>query len=341
MTLVRILLVLATALTTGWCPDRNSVLAKDRSSTIEDNTIVKHFEAAAASMSQAKPSGEQNYPIVISDSAERRTIAERDWHRMLDAYSAPDVAPDLYAVTYTPKSLPSTLEGMKITPAQSAGLEDGTGLREAAKIFLDRWRDLLDAGPEALSLISAAQTGNTTALTYRQANYPYPVVGEFGTLTLLITQDGRLKQIDDQFIPVVDLPNRPALDRNAVAERVIGRAFKASDSSGKGKTVSVTDAKQIAVKQIVVLPLRKPAAIEIHLAWQVDVTAETGCTVYVDAMNGETLVTPLEEKTRRGTPDSGSKTGSARNSTRTPSGNYPESGRAKRTTASQIRFQLT
>ena len=341
MTLVRLLLILATALTTGWCPDRNSVLAKDRSSTIEDNTIVKSFEGAAT-FSQVKPSSEQNYPIVISDSAERRTSAERDWHRMLDAYSAPDVAPDLYAVTYTPKSLPSTLEGMKITPAQSAELEDGTALREAAKIFLDRWRDLLDAGPEALSLISASQSGNTTALTYRQANYPYPVAGEFGTLILLMTQDGRLTQIDDQFIPVVDIPNRPALDRTAVAERVIGRAFKVSDSSGKGKTVSVTDAKQIVVKQIVVLPLKKPAAIEIHLAWQVDVTAATRWTVYVDAMNGETLMaTPSEQKTGREPPDAGPKAGSVRNGPPARCGSHPELRNAERRGASEIRIQLT
>ncbi|HYL97678.1 MAG TPA: hypothetical protein VEZ90_01900 [Blastocatellia bacterium] len=300
MTLIRLLLIVASIVSTESCLALGRVPAKNPLPLTEDGATLSGFNFHFGVPVQAK-SNQQPYPGVIADSSERQASAERDWRRMLDAYGVPAVRADLYPITYAPKSIPAGAQAMKITPPRSSESEDVTSLRETVKIFLERWRDLFLADPDATSLVSASHDGNTTVLSFRQTNYPYPIAGEFGTFSLSVTQDGKLEQIDDRFIPLVDVPQRPVLERSATAERVVGRTFSINDAPGEPVQVSATDKKQVTVRQLVVLPLKKDKNIEVHLAWEVDVTAGRGCTVYVDAITGESLaVTPPKEAGRAG-----------------------------------------
>src|ERR1041385_3396545 len=56
----------------------------------------------------------QNYPVVIKDSVDRRSKAEREWRRMLDAYGVVQTPPDLYPVTNTPRSIVGVSGGIRI-----------------------------------------------------------------------------------------------------------------------------------------------------------------------------------------------------------------------------------
>src|SRR5215470_3838008 len=72
-----------------------------------------------------------NYPAIIKDSTERRAKAEREWRRMLDAYGVPQTPPDLYPITYTPRSLLGVSGGIKITSQPGAANDpEGLALRE-------------------------------------------------------------------------------------------------------------------------------------------------------------------------------------------------------------------
>ena len=242
---------------------------------------------------QAQSGAKQNYPAVIKDSPERRARAEREWRRMLDAYGVAQTPPDLYPVTHTPRSLLGVSGGIKLISVAPEPGTESVALREAVRRFLDRWRDLLGAEPAGVSLVSNDTTGDTQRLTYKQANYGLPLAGNAGELVAVVSRDGRLLQLDSRFIPVVELPARPSIDRDSAAKKVVGRTFTYSDIAGHQQRAQIAGLDQVTVKRLVVLPIEKADATEVHLAWEIVAGKQLSWTVYVDAMTGEEArVTP-------------------------------------------------
>ena len=233
---------------------------------------------------------DKGYPPVITDSAERRENAEKAWRRLLDTYNLPPTPPDLYPITYTLRSLLGVSEGIKIVKVTASAETPNLGLREAAKGFIERWRDLVGVDPAGISLAGFTATVNETQFTYRQGDYPFPLGGDYGEMTLSISREGRLTQIDDRFIPVVELPSKPAIDRDAAVKKVIGRRFNVTDRSGRQQEVSITGAVADAcTATLVVLAIQKENRLEVHLAWQLTPVKNAGSSIYVDAMNGQEL----------------------------------------------------
>jgi hypothetical protein len=238
---------------------------------------------------QIPGASKQNYPVVIKDSAERRAKAEREWRRLLDAYSVPQTPPDLYPIIYTPRSLLGVSGGIKIMAARPEPGTEALALREAVKIFIDRWRELIGAETATVSLVSESKSDSSERMTYRQANFAFPVAGNFGEMVVVVSPDGRLLQLDDRFIPVVEVPARPQIEREAVAKRVVGRTFTYSDLAGREQRAQINDPAEVQVKQLVILPIEKGNVMEVHLAWEIVAGRSLSWTVYIDAMGGEEL----------------------------------------------------
>jgi hypothetical protein len=208
---------------------------------------------------------------------------------MLDSYNIPQTPPDLYPIINTPRSLLGISGGI---PLLTVKPEPGTEMfarRGAVKTFIDRWRDLIGVEPTAISLISADVSGNTERLTYRQANYAYPVAGNFGELTAVVSFDGRLMQLDDRFVPVVDLPSKPSTDRDIAAKKVLGRTFSYTDIAGREQRIPIGAPNEVTVKRLVILPIEKGDSIEVRLAWEIVAGKSISWTVYIDAVNGEEI----------------------------------------------------
>ena len=231
----------------------------------------------------------QNYPVVIEDSEQRRQKAEREWRRMLDFYKVAQTPPDLYPISYTPRSLLGVSGGIKIMATAPEPGTEALAQREAVKRFIDQWRDLVGADPLTVSLVAGTDAGDAHRLTYRQANYAFPIVGNFGEMTAIISRDGRLLQLDDHFIPIVELPQKPAIDREEAARRVVGRTFTYSDIAGRPQQVRVDNPAEIKVRRVVVAPVEKPGRIEVRLAWEIVAGTSLSWTVYIDAMTGEEI----------------------------------------------------
>ncbi len=251
--------------------------------------IAALFVVGCDASTQLPKTTKQNYPAVIRDSAERRTKAEREWRRMLDVYGAQQTPPDLYPITDTPRSLLGITDGIKIMPAKPDPEMEATARRVAMKVFIDRWRELIGANPATISLVSATQADQSERLTYRQASYPFPVAGNFGEMVAVVTRDGRLVQLDDRFIPVVELPLKPSIEKEDAAKRIVGRTFTYADIAGREQRVQINSVDEVAVKQLVVLPIEKGDALEVHLAWEMVAGRSLSWTVYIDAINGEQL----------------------------------------------------
>jgi len=232
---------------------------------------------------------EKGYPPIIADSPDRRDKAERDWRRLLDTYKLPPTPPDLYPITYTPRSLLGVSGGIKVATPRATAESPNLALREAAKGFIERWRDLIGVDPAGISLVAFNAAGDTTQFTYKQGDYPFPLGGDYGEMTLSITRDGRLTQLDDRFIPVVELPVRPAIDRESAVKKAIGKRYTSSDKSGRQQEASISSAEDISSAQIVVLAIQKSNGLEVHLAWQLCPARAQGWFIYVDAVNGQEL----------------------------------------------------
>ena len=245
--------------------------------------------AACDSAPKVPNTTQKNYPVIIRESADSRAKAEREWRRLLDAYTVAQTPPDLHPIIYTPRSLLGVSGGIKLLTATPERGSENIALREAMKSFLDRWRDLLNADPSTVSLVSGDGAGATQRLTYRQANYGFPVAGNYGEITAVISSDGRLMQLDDRFIPPTDLPQHPQIAREDAQKRVVGRTFTYTDIAGREQRTQVANAADVTVKRLVVLPIQKGDNIEVHLAWEVTAGRSLSWTVYVDAITGDEL----------------------------------------------------
>jgi len=206
---------------------------------------------------------------------------------MLDSYSVPQTPPDLYPITNTPRSLVGVSNAIKLIGAPPQPGNEKFALREAMKAFIDRWRELLAIDPASISLTAADTSGDTERLTYRQANYAHPLAGSFGEMVAVVSRDGRLIQLDDRFVPTVDLPLRPSIERDAAAKRVVGRTFSYTDIAGGQQRSQIVEPSEITVKRLVTLPVEKGDLIEIRLAWEVVAGRSLSWTVYIDAVTGE------------------------------------------------------
>jgi hypothetical protein len=251
--------------------------------------LVATLLVACDSAPKVPNTTQKNYPVIIRDSADQRAKAEREWRRMLDAYGVAQTPPDLHPIVYTPRSLLGISGGIKLLAAPPEPGNETIALREAMKGFIGRWRELLNAEPSAVSLVSGTNAGTTQRLTYRQANYGFPVAGNYGEITAVLSGDGRLLQLDDRFIPTIELPQRPQVTREDAQKRVVGRTFTYTDLAGREQRAQIAGAGEVAVKQLVVLPIQKGDNIEVHLAWEVTAGRSLSWTVYVDAISGDEL----------------------------------------------------
>ncbi len=256
--------------------------------TITPLTIALLLTGFDVSLQVPNPA-KQLYPAVIKDSADRRAKAEREWRRMLDAYGVPQTPPDLYPISNTPRSLLGVSGGIMLLGYKPEPGTESFARREAMKAFIDRWRELLGIDPTTISLISADSTGDSERLTYRQANYSYPVAGNFGEMVAVVNRDGRLMQLDDRFIPVVDLPSKPSVQRDLAAKKVVGRTFSYTDIAGREQRTQIGAPTEVSVKRLVILPIEKGDAVEVRLAWEVVAGRSLSWTVYTDAITGEDL----------------------------------------------------
>ena len=235
------------------------------------------------------PGAKAKYPITIEESADRRSVAEREWRRMLEAYQVAPTPPDLHRVTYTPRSLLGISGGLPILQPAQASAGDVITLRAGLRTFLDRWQTLIGTDPAALSLATDNQTGASHRLTYRQSNFPYQIASPYGELIAVLTREGRLTELDDRLIPTVEIPVTPQVTREEAARRVVGRSFNFSDISGQQQRMTISNPDEVQVKGLLILPIERADSIALHLAWEIEAGKGMSWTVYVDAINGEEL----------------------------------------------------
>jgi len=230
----------------------------------------------------------QSIGIIRADS-ERCDHIRREWQRFLETYALKPAEPSLHTITCLPQSLGDVAGQIQIITSPAPEESQAETMRFAVKAFIDRWRELLGASPDTISLVSADEATDVFRFRYTQANYPFPVVGGFGDLTIVITREGRLTQVEDRFVPMVEMPLRPVVERLDAARRLVGRTFRYNDIAGREQSVEIASIEEVRVIRMVILPIEKENALETHLAWEVQAGKALSWTVYLDAITGAEL----------------------------------------------------
>ncbi len=237
----------------------------------------------------------QNYPPVIEDSSDRQQAAQEAWKSFLAEFRLPEAKPDFEPVLNTPRALPMELAG-QIVIHTKAGAFGETEAKESLRRFIERARNVLIGDPKNgslslkdLSLVSFSNDGNFYRATYQQMNYPYPIANGFGELRLTAGKNGMLLQWGSTLIPAFDLPARPEITTQSIAEKTVGREFRYTNIAGTPMSYKVAGRSEVSVKDLVVYPKREGNRITIHLAYPVEAGRGMTWTVYVDAITGREI----------------------------------------------------
>ena len=65
--------------------------------------------------------------------------------------------------------------------------------------------------------------------------------------------------------------------------------FTYTDIAGREQRLEIGAADEVTVKRLVILPIQKGDAVEVHLAWEIVAGKSMTWTMYLDAMNGDEL----------------------------------------------------
>ncbi|MCA1620116.1 MAG: hypothetical protein LC795_12565 [Acidobacteria bacterium] len=262
--------------------------------------------SASRTASPERPRADAPPPFaVLAASEERRAAALANWKTVVGEQSAA-AAPELRPVTATLAGLPSGLSDYPRLPLvviedEKSQSEEET--REALRRFLATAAPLLGFDLKHLSLVGVSDApGAGTAArraTYRQTPFAYPLRNGYGVVEVTFTPDLRVVGLSSTAIPGAAALGRTlaAVPKTLTAEQAVAalanRPVTFTDRAGAQQTRTLAQPDAAAARQLVVFPVRRdtnPAALELHVAWEVSAGApDTPLLVYVDAATGDVL----------------------------------------------------
>jgi hypothetical protein len=247
-------------------------------------------------------SNEVPYPVLMTDTADRREAALTAWTKLTNDQGISNApVPEFQPVTATIRSLP-TFTG---TPLYLPKVGEGVTLseeetREALRRFITSASALLGAEPQQLSLTQRADLADgTKKARYEQRPFRYSLRNDYGVLEITFTPDRRIIQISSTCIPEIEQLQRsgtgirPRWTADKVPEQILGQTFTYTDASRNQQTLTIAKGEEITVRELVVYPIPRmsdPAVLEFHLAWEITVGRQPNpLTIYLDAVTDEII----------------------------------------------------
>lgn len=255
---------------------------------------------AAKPSANAPATNEPPYPVLMTDSTDRRDAALADWAKFTTAQGIRNApAPELQPVTATIRSLPPLTATPLSLPKVGTGatMTDEEAL-ESLRRFIASTSALLGADQRQLSLVQRTDLADgTKQARYEQRPFTYPLRGGYGLLEISFTPDRRIIQITSTCIPEIEQLRRagagirPKQTADELLKFIAGRTFTYTDATGNKQTLTIATADQVTVRQLVIYPLPRvsdPSVLEFHLAWEISVGSSSNpTTIYLDAVTDE------------------------------------------------------
>jgi hypothetical protein len=235
------------------------------------------------------------YPVGLADPAGRLEEASVAWNQLSQHYGLSDRAEvNLDPQTATLQSLPANLTTPIRLPKVGEPEQTEEQIRESLRRFIVEWRRLIGAEPEDLSLVERIDEPSGIKLArYEQRPFRYPLRGGYGNLTIRFRNDGQLVALSSNC-----LPNAERLRSTLAA---VNPQITGEDAVSKLKEQPITSAQQtitlpanavLEPRQLVVYALPPPGqtgGLELHLAWEINVTNGPVKTVYFDAVSSQVI----------------------------------------------------
>ena len=243
------------------------------------------------------------YPIVLESEGERQNNALVAWQQMAQHFGLSDqLIPEIQPGTATLRNLPANASGAIVLP--KVGVEPSESeeeLRESLRRFIAEWRPLIGAEPDQLSLVERTDLPSGEKIArYEQHPFRFPLRGDFGQLVIRFRLDRRVTGISSTCLTDVDrlqaqlAAQTPKITSEEAGEHVKGQSLTVSGSSGSQTNFTVPSTAVVEVRQLVAYvkeQMSSKTALEVHLAWEVDITNAPVKTVYLDAITDEIIAT--------------------------------------------------
>ena len=266
--------------------------------------LVALSAAACAGVQPISPGAPRRkqplYPVVLADKTLRTEAASAAWAQLINQQGiSGKPAVTLQPITATIRSLPDNVAGHLYLPkvGTSAQMSEEE-TRESLRRFLNEWKMLLGADPPQLSLVNETTNADGTKTAfYEQRPFSYPLRGEYGKVDIRFAPDRRVLELSSTAIPDSEriqaalTAAQPVVKAEEIPAKLVGRTLNYSDSSGE-HTYTVTSSTQLTVQQLVIYPRlisNQPAALEFHLAWEINLTNAPVKVIYLDALQDEVI----------------------------------------------------
>ncbi len=239
------------------------------------------------------------YPVGLVDPAARLEEASLAWYQIsqqhgLQHRSEATLDPYTGTLQSVPPELAASIALPKVGDAQQT--EEET--RESLRRFIADWQRLIGAEPQELSLVQRTDEAAGIKLArYEQRPFRYPLRGGYGNLTIRFRNDGKLVALSSNCLPNAERLQSalnqvsPELTGEEAVTRVKAQPITISNATGQ-QTITLPDNAVLEPRQLVVYALPSPAqssGLELHLAWEINVTNGPIKTIYFDAVSSQVI----------------------------------------------------
>jgi len=239
------------------------------------------------------------YPI-IANVPSRIEEASLAWKQLSQSYGqAQETSGDFHPLTGTLRSVPANVVNSISLPRVGTGptpTEEET--RESLRRFIVEWRSVIGAEPSQLSLVERVDDPSGVKIArYEQRPFRYPLRGGFGNLVIKFRSDRRVVDISSNCLPKTERLQSaltgltPQVTAETAATLVKDKSFTLSDATGQQRTFALGPNDVVNTKQLVayVMPSNDYNSLELHLAWEIEVTNGAIKTIYLDAINAQVV----------------------------------------------------
>ena len=240
------------------------------------------------------------YPVSLADPAARLEEASVAWYQVSQHYGATGkTEANLNPYTGTLQGLPANTTAIVLPKIGTEAVQTEEQIRESLRRFIVEWRQLIGADPEQLSLVERTDDPSGVKLArYEQRPFRYPLRGEFGQLLIRFRPDRQVVAISSNCIPNAERIQAalnaltPTINAEQAVEHVRSQAQVTADASGRQQTYSIPSNAALTARQLVVYARPSPdqgKGLQLHLAWEVEVTNGPMKMVYLDAISDQVI----------------------------------------------------
>jgi hypothetical protein len=264
------------------------------------------MSGACAAMRPADTAGPRTdvrlYPVALADPASRLEEASLAWYQISQHYGLQrrtEAQLDPYTGTLqsVPPELAASIQLPRVGDDDAQQTEEQ--IRESLRRFIAEWQRVIGAAPQELSLVERTDDATGIKLArYEQRPFRYPLRGAFGKLEIRFRNDRRLVSLSSNCLPDAERLQAalnqvsPEVTGEEAVTRVKSQPIRVASSNGQTQTITLPDNAVLDPRQLVVYALPSPGqatGLELHLAWEINVTNGPIKTIYFDAVSSQVI----------------------------------------------------